>query len=161
MQAIKVAKEVQNKDELIKTAISEFGTYTNLVQNATDNTKEFNQSKLPKKLKESVLKVLESNKKQKKYLVSYIATIYTFNTLSGATELKGIMGLVKGMDVSVKYIGAPKYRLMAEGDNYSTAEEKIKKVEELIKSKLLNGVFEMEKEKLKKANEDILSTISA
>jgi translation initiation factor 2 subunit 1 len=161
IQAVKMAKEQPNKETLISTGLAEFGTYTNLVQNATDNTKEFAQSKLPKKLKESILKVLESNKKQKRYLVAYTATMYTYNTLSGATELRGIMNSIKELGVDVKYVGAPKYRLLAEGEDYAMAEEKIKKVEELVKEKLKKGVFEMEKEKLRKEKEDIISTMSA
>lgn len=160
-QSIKMAKEQPNKEELIKTAFSEFNTYTNLVQNATNNTKEFNQSKLPKKLKEAIIKVLESNKKQKKYIVAYTATIYTYNTLSGASELKAIMSSIKNLGVDIKYVGAPKYRLLAEGEDYTAAEGKIRKVEELIKQKLKKGVFEIEKEKLRKEKEDIISSISA
>jgi hypothetical protein len=49
---------------------------------------------------------------------------------------------------------------MAEGTDYSDAEEKIKNVETLIKDKLAKGVFEIEKEKLRKEKEDIISTIS-
>jgi translation initiation factor 2 subunit 1 len=160
LQSIKMAKEQPNKEAMITTAISEFGTYTNLVQNATNNTKEYEQSKLPKKIKDAIIKVLESNKKQKKYLVSYIATIYTYNTLSGASELKSIMSSIKDLGVQIKYVGAPKYRLMAESEDYAMAEAKIKSVEDLIKEKLKKGVFEIEKEKLKKEKEDIISTIS-
>jgi len=159
-QALKTAKEQQNKEALISTALSEFGSYTNLVQNATNNTKEYAKSELPKKLKESIIKVLESNKKQKRYLVAYTATIYTYNTLSGASELRDLISSIKELGVDVKYIGAPKYRMLAEGDDYSKAEEKIKKVEELAKQKLKRGVFEVEKEKLRKEKEDIISTMS-
>jgi translation initiation factor 2 subunit 1 len=161
LQAMKMAKEQPNKEQIIKMAISEFGTYTNLVQNATASTPEFEQSKLPKKLKDAIIKVLESNKKQKRYIVSYIATIYTYNTLSGASELKGLMSSIKSLGVDVRYVGAPKYRFLAEGGDYSMAEAKIKSAEELIKERLKKGVFEIEKEKLRKEKEDIISTLSA
>lgn len=161
MQSIKMSKEQPNKDALIATAFQEFGTYTNLVNNATANTKEYVQSKLPKKLKEAIVKVLESNKKQKRHIVSYIATLYTYNTLSGATELKNIINSIKDIGVNVTYIGAPKYRLVSEGDDYTIAEEKIRKAEELVKEKLKKGVFEIEKEKRRKEKEDIMSTIGA
>lgn len=161
LQTIKVAKEQQNKDELIRTALAEFGTYTNLVNNATSNTKEFTISKLPKKLKESIIKVLESNRKQKRHVVSYMATFYTYNTISGATEIRNLINMIKNIGVDVTYIGAPKYRLMAEGEDYSVAEEKIKKAEELMKEKLKKGVFEIEKEKRRKEKEDIMATIGA
>ncbi|MGD0728520.1 MAG: S1 RNA-binding domain-containing protein [Candidatus Micrarchaeaceae archaeon] len=160
LQSLKMAKEQPNKEELIKTALQEFGTYTNLIENATTDTKEFTQSKLPKKLKEAIMKVLEANKKQKRHIVSYIATLYTYNTLSGATELRGIITAIKEMGVDVNYIGAPKYRLISEGADYSIAEDKINKVKELIKEKLKKGVFEIEKEKRRKEKEDIMATIS-
>lgn len=161
LQSIKISKEQQNKDTLTSTVLSEFGTYTNFIQNATDNTKEFTQSKLPKQLKDTILQVLEANKKQKRYLVSYIATIYTYNTSSGASELRSLMGSIKNLGIDVRYIGAPKYKFLAEGEDYSKAEAKIKSAESLIKSKLKKGVFELEKEKLKKEKESIMSTISA
>jgi len=160
-QAVKMVKEQPNKEALIATGLLEFTTYTNLVQNATNNSKEFNDSKLPKKLKDAILKVLESNKKQKRYLVSYIATIYTYNTLSGASELRSLMESIKKTGVEVKYIGAPKYRFLAEGEDYVVAESKIRTVEKLITDNLTKGVFEIAKEKLRKEKEDIISTISA
>ena len=49
--------------------------------------------------------------------------------ISGASELREIMSSIKGNGVDVKYIGAPKYSLMAEGTDYIHAEEKIRKVE--------------------------------
>ncbi len=70
------------------------------------------------------------------------------------------MGEIRKLGVDVKYVGAPKYRFLAEGEDYSMAEEKIKKAEEMIRKKLKKGVFEIEKEKLRKENEDILSTMS-
>jgi translation initiation factor 2 subunit 1 len=160
LQAVKTAKEQENKEALIKTATTEFGTYTNLVQNATNSTNEFAQSKLPKKVKELILKELESKRKQKRFLVAYLATLYTFNTVSGASELRGIMSSIKELGVDVKYIGAPRYRLLAEGSDYASAEAKIKKAEMLVKDRLKKGVFELEKEKLKKEKEDIMSAIS-
>jgi translation initiation factor 2 alpha subunit (eIF-2alpha) len=159
LQALKKTNEVQTKDALISTVVSEFNTYTNMVQNATSNTKEFTQSKLPKKIKDALLKIIEANRKQKRYFVSYVATIYTYNTESGASELREIMDSVKKMGVEVGYIGAPKYQLFSEGTDYADAESKIAKARGLIESKIKNGVFELEKEKLKKDKEDIMSAI--
>lgn len=161
LQAVKVSKEQQNKDALVNTALSEFGSYTALVENATNDTKEFSQSKLPKKLKETIIKVLEANRKQKRYLVSYIATMYTYNTVSGASELRGLLGSIKDLGVSVRYVGAPKYKLLAEGEDYTKAEAKIRAVESLVKNRLKKGFFSIEKEKLKKEKENIISTIGA
>ena len=86
-QAIKQAG-LREKDSITNSLHVEFGTYANLFQNATDNTEQFNKLDIPKKLKEEIQKAIEANRKEKKHNVSYIATITTYNTESGATELK-------------------------------------------------------------------------
>lgn len=159
LQAIKKTNEPQAKEALMAIVVSEFGSYTNMVQNATENTSEFVQSKLPKKIKDTLIKILEANKKQKRYFVSYLATIYTYNTESGATELRSLMEAIKKLGIEISYIGAPKYKFFSEGTDYANAESKITKVTELIESKIKNGSFQIEKEKLKKEKEDIMSTI--
>jgi len=157
-QATKAVKE-ENKEALIATAMSEFKTYTELVSNATENTPQFAASTLPKKLKDALLKAIELNRKKKRFIVSYIMKLYTYNTLTGATELRKLLGEVKGAGIEVSYIGAPRYRLVSEDTDYTKAEDKIRKAETIIRESLAKGVFEMEKEKLKKAKEDILEEI--
>jgi len=155
-----VKKEKAGKDELSPIIIQEFGTYTNFMENALNNTPEFEKSTLPKKVKEAFIKALEQNRKQKRYFVSYIATISTYNTESGATELRSLMKEIKETGVELGYIGAPKYRLFAEGTDYVNAEAKIDKVRELVTATLKKGgMFEIEKEKLKKEKEDIMANI--
>ena len=158
-QTQKKEKYAGSKEDLEAIIKQEFGTYTRMMENALASTPEFAQSKLPKKVKDAFVKVLEQNKKQKRYFVSYIATISTYNTESGATELRNLMKEITDSGIDLGYIGAPKYRLFAEGKDYSDAEAKIAKVQGLITSKLKKGVFEMEKEKLKKEKEDIMATI--
>src|SRR5271157_1758149 len=58
LQAIKEAGEQPNKDSLIQSALTEFKTYTNLVENAKNNTEEFKKSILSKKLKSAIIKVI-------------------------------------------------------------------------------------------------------
>ncbi len=158
-QVLKKEKYAGSKEELAAAIIQEFGTYTNMMENAVASTPEFAQSKLPKKVKEAFVKILEQNRKQKRYFVSYIATITTYNTESGATELRGLMKEIKDTGVELGYIGAPKYRLFAEGTDYTDAEAKIARVQEIVASRLKKGVFEIEKEKLKKEKEDIMANI--
>lgn len=158
-QTTKKEKDVKEKEDLSTIIIQEFGTYTNFMENALNSTPEFAQSKLPKKIKDAFVKALEQNRKQKRYFVSYIATISTYNTESGATELRSLMKEIKETGVELGYIGAPKYRLFAEGTDYTDAEAKIDKVREIVSTKLKKGVFEIEKEKLKKEKEDIMATI--
>jgi translation initiation factor 2 subunit 1 len=158
-QAIKEAGELPNKDALTQTALTEFETYTNLMEHAKSNTEEFKKSVLSKKLKAAIIKVIEANRREKKYEVSYIVTLSTYNTASGATELRDILTNIKNTGIDVRYISAPKYRLMSEGVDYTDAEKKISQAEAIIKEKLKKGSFSMEKEKFKKAKESILESI--
>ncbi|MDE1832827.1 MAG: S1 RNA-binding domain-containing protein [Candidatus Micrarchaeota archaeon] len=157
-QAAKTSKE-ENKEALASIALSEFKTYTELVSNAAENTPQFAASKLPKRFKEALLKALETNRKKRRFVVSYIMKLYTYNTMSGATELRKLLGEVRDTGIEVSYIGAPRYRLVSEDVDYTKAEDKIRRAEAIIKERLTKGVFEIEKEKLKKAKEDILEEI--
>jgi translation initiation factor 2 alpha subunit (eIF-2alpha) len=158
-QTLKITGDTKGKDALSGLLISEFGSYTKFMENAVSGTAAFSQSKLPTSVKDAFLRALEANRKQKQYIVAYIATITTYNTKSGAAELREIMRDIKGHGIGVTYIAAPKYRLVSEGKDYADAEEKINEVKGLIGARMKNGVFEIEKEKLKKEKEDIMSTI--
>ena len=160
-QSIKMAGMYEDKPALVQKALSEFSTYTNLMDNATSDSEEFKKSTLPKKLKDLLLENYEANRKKRRYIVAYTMKLSTFNTMSGVTELKDIITSVKSLGIAVNYIGAPHYRLVAEGEDYSNAEDKIKQAAQLVQSKLKKGIFEIEKEKLKKAKEDIMSTTQA
>ncbi len=136
-----------------------FGTYAALFQHAADNSEQFESLKVPKRFKEEIQKAIEANKKEKKHEVSYIATISTYNTESGAVELRNLFTDAVSDGVIVSYISAPKYRFAADGKDYSEAEAKIKKAEMDISSKLKKGIFKLEKEKIRKEKEDILAQI--
>ncbi len=161
IQAINKAQEQSKKAELTNIVLSEFHSFINLIVNATNNTKEYKESLLPKKLKDTIIKVIEANKKEKIYHVSYILTLLTYNTLSGISELNSLLLSLKNQDIDVSYISAPKYRLIASSTvNYFEAEEKIKKSIDLVKQKLNNGVFNIEKEKIKKEKENIINELN-
>jgi translation initiation factor 2 subunit 1 len=159
LQAIRSSGLEQHKNEIVSQAASEFGSYTNLVRSAAGSTKEFESSKLPKKLKETMEKLIETSRKKKKYDVSYLMKLTTFNTKSGATELREILSGIRGKGVTVQYISAPKYHLLAEGSDYADAEGKIKSASDFVTAKLKKGEFEIEKEKRKKEKEDIMSSL--
>jgi translation initiation factor 2 subunit 1 len=160
-QSVKMSGLYDEKQALIQRALTEFSTYTNLMDNALADSEEFKKSALPKKLKDTLIENYESNRKKRRYIVAYTMTLSTFNTMSGITELRDIISEVKRLGINVSYIGAPHYRLVAEGEDYSKAEEKIAQATQLVQSRLKKGVFEIEKEKLKKATEDILSSTQA
>jgi translation initiation factor 2 alpha subunit (eIF-2alpha) len=158
-QNLRSSGEHQNKNEISQMVISQFGSYTNMFQQASLNTEQFANFRIPKKLKDEIQAAIKASRKQKKHKVVYSATISTFNTRSGAAELRDIFSKVRSGGVEVLYVSAPKYRLIAEGENYAEAEDRIKEAEGLISAKLKNGIFKLQKEKLKKEKEDILKQI--
>ncbi len=159
LRALHSANLEPQKESLVALAKTEFPTFTALMRAATENTEEFKASKLPKKAKDEMLKLLETSRKKKRYIVSYIMQLSSYNTKNGASELRGILAAIKEKDVEVQYISAPKYHLSAEGKDYADAESKIKSASEVVTSKLKKGLFEIEKEKLRKEKEDIMSTL--
>ncbi len=160
IQAINKSKNQSHKEELILNALSEFKTFTNFIYHANNSTTEYSSSTLSKKFKDTIIKLLKANKKERKYPVSYILTLLTYNTVSGISELNSILIYLQSQDIKVSYISAPKYRLIAYGNNYLEAEEKIKIATDAAKQKLKNGIFEIEKEKLKKQKENIIDELN-
>ncbi len=150
---------MQPRDEILGRLHAEFGSYANLFQQATANSAQFDNLKAPKRLKEELQKAIEANRKEKKHNVSYIATLETYNTESGATELREMLASALADGVEISYISAPKYRFSADGKDYVEAESKVKKAEAAITAKLKKGIFKLEKEKLRKEKEDILAQI--
>ncbi len=158
-QAIRTTGFEQQKSDINAQVLQEFGDFTNFVRNAAENTKEFEESKIPKKLKEAIIKLIENSKKKKKYEVSYIMRLSTFNTKSGITELRELIKGIKEKGVEVQYISAPKYHLSAEGKDFADAESKIKYASDFVTARLSKGEFEVEKEKHKREKEDIMATL--
>ncbi len=159
MQAVRASGLEQQKAGIATQAAQEFGSYTELIRSAAGATKAFEGSKLPKKLKETLQKLIETSRKRKRYIVSYIMKLTTYNTKGGAKELREIVSEIKSNGVAVQYISAPKYHLSAEGKDYTEAEGKIRSASDVVNTRLKKGTFEIEKEKHKKEKEDIMSTL--
>ncbi|MCL4411329.1 S1 RNA-binding domain-containing protein [Candidatus Marsarchaeota archaeon] len=159
LQAVRASGEDRQKEQLAQQALSEFGSYTALVQAATGVTDEWKGSKLPKKLKDAILSIIEASRKRRKYEVAYMMKLSTSNTTSGISELNSALLDAEKSGVSIMYISAPKYRMDAQGKDYSDAENKIKAAIELIRSKVKDSTLELEKEKLKKDKESILDAL--
>ena len=142
--------------------ISQFKTYTNFVKALSEESKSGNELetvKVPKRVKEAVLRIINASKQNKKYIVAYNLSMSTQNTIDGIDNIKNILRDISHEDVNVSYVSAPKYKLVAEGTDYMNAEDKIKQAVSIIKSKLKNGSFSIEKEKLKKEKEDIINSL--
>lgn len=121
-RALKVSGLQPKKEQLGATVSEEFSSYTNLFYNATDNTQEFENSKLPKKLKETFAKLISANKKVRSFTVSYLLTVSTSDSVAGASALRKLFTTIADTGALAKYISAPKYRIVATGASYAEAE---------------------------------------
>jgi translation initiation factor 2 subunit 1 len=158
-QSIK-ASGVKGTEEKMERIRVENRGYSELFQHAISEDEWFENLNIPEKLKEEIKKIIKANMKEKKKEVSYIVTMTSYNTESGASELRSILEDGRKTGVEIFYISAPKYRFSAEGKDYSEAENKIKKALNIAESRLSKqGVFKFEKEKLKREKDDILAQI--
>ncbi|MGC8730154.1 MAG: S1 RNA-binding domain-containing protein [Candidatus Micrarchaeia archaeon] len=156
VQAIMRSQMAQKKDAYIQIVKDEFSSYRDLMQNALENTQKYEDSALPKKLKQTLRNLILANTKEKMHKVAYILTLQTNNFMSGITELRSMLTKVQVLGVKVHYLGAPKYLISAEAKTFPEAEDKIKEAQKIILSELSNGVFAIEKEKLKKDKPGLL-----
>jgi translation initiation factor 2 subunit 1 len=118
--AAKIQDEANIRDQISKT----FVTYSELIDYIYENKKLDN---VDKNFEKAMLEIVEKNIKPKVYEVSYIASFQVYNTESGISTIRKTFHEIEGLDVTVTYLGAPNYSLVARGDNYPKAEEKIKK----------------------------------
>ncbi len=151
----------KNIEELAALAISEFGTFTNLAKAVMEKAPGLKTSKLPAPLLSAIEENIKSIMRRRTFKVSYIMTLLNYNTKSGASQNNDIFSKISAAGVKLAYISAPKYRVVAEGDSYPEAEEKIKKIEEIMQKAKLKGVFSLEKEKLRKEKESVFESYFA
>jgi translation initiation factor 2 subunit 1 len=160
-QALKEAKITSRsqKDTYSENIVSAYGSFTNFIKGIAEKPDSMEGVKLPPRLREAVLKLIEASKKEKTYKVVYFLTMFTYNTKAGISQIREILSDIKNNKVDVEYIGAPKYRLISEGEDYIEAENHIQDSLKIIKSKLKNGEFSLEKEKLKREKLDIINKL--
>ena len=160
-QALKEAKITteEEKEATTKIILSVFPSFTEFMKNANNGTEGFNKLKIPKKLKDSIINIIESNKKEKIYKVVYNLTMSTYNTADGIIQIKEALLKIIKNGIAVEYVSAPKYRLLAEAGDYIEAEKKIKEATDSIMGMFSDGIFIMEKEKLKREKSDIMDNI--
>ncbi len=160
-QALKEVKITTNeeKEATTKIILSVFPSFTEFMKNANNNTEEFSKLKISKKLKDAIINIIESNKKEKVYKVVYTLTMSTYNTKEGILQIREALVKMIKIGVTVEYISAPKYRLLVEANDYLEAEKKLKDATDSISEMFSDGVFVMEKEKQKKEKSDIMDNI--
>ncbi len=153
---------VPQRTEINNYIMATFNNYTNFVKALGEEGESKGEAegiKVPKRFKEAVLRIIEASRQNKKYIVAYDLSMSTQDTMNGIDNIKDILQSINHEGVEISYVSAPKYKLVAEGADYTEAEEKIKRAASIIKSKLKNGSFNIEKEKLKKEKEDIMNRL--
>lgn len=160
-QAMKEAKvsPKEQKDEYNKYILATFNSFTRFIKDANDKAPSFDEAKLPKKLKETLARLIEASKKEGEHKVSYLLTLSVYNTQNGIGQIRQLLSDMEASHVEVDYIGAPRYRLTAEGPDYIAAEQYIQDATKLLKEKLKDGRFSIEKEKLKRKQIDIINRL--
>ncbi len=160
-QAMKEAKvsPKEKRDQYNEYVLSEFRSFTKFIKSAADNTEGFAAAKLPQKLKETLQKLIESSRTTREHKVAYILSMFTYNTMEGIDQIRRILQTIEANKVTVEYIGAPRYRLIAEGNDYPEAEEHIQDSLSTIKDMLKEGQYSIEKEKIKKEKVDIINRL--
>ncbi len=158
-RAIKTTGMARQETHIKDTLMSEFGTYTNFHNNMLDNTTRFKNSAIPKELKQAYSSVIETNRKKKKYWVSYTVTIVDYDTENGISEIKNALAGIQKGGVEVSYLGAPKYLFTSTGSDYIEAEKNIKQAVSALKASIKNGDIEVKKNKTKNEKSSILEKI--
>ncbi len=158
MKEAKVSPKEQ-RDAYVSYVLTSFGSFTSFMKGAADNTTDFENAKLPKKLKDSLRRLIEASKSVSEHKVTYLLNISTFDTQNGITQIRDMLSDIEKASVEVEYIGAPRYKLVAAGPDYPTAESRIEAAKAIIKQKLKDGRFSIEKEKVRKEKVDIINRL--
>ena len=138
-QAIIATKNNDKKPEIISKLSTKAPTYTEII-NDSYSDKDYLTSLLGETLSKALHEIVVKNTKPKVCKVSYVVDMKTTDTKSGVSTIKTIFSDIESLGVKVLYLGAPKYRLIAEDSTYPNAEAKIKKAQKVFEknSKKIN-----------------------
>ena len=98
----------------------------------------------PKKVADVLVELVKSSIKKPKAVVKAIATIKSYSP-NGLEEVKEILKKVKAKyKANIHYLGAPRYMIIVEDEDYKKANKRMKKIEEFILSSSNESSFEWE-----------------
>jgi translation initiation factor 2 subunit 1 len=152
---IKDLGEEKQKDKIAADISSEFGSYAQLYFDLTEGTARFDESRLPKKLKDSLKTFITEQNEKKRHKVLYVLEMAVEDTEDGITKINKALKNAESAGVEISYISSPKYRMVAEGKDYKDSEEKVKEAVNIIRAGLKGVEVNVEKEKIKKDKEGI------
>ncbi len=131
-KALAGSKSEQKKDEIIKEIAKSEQTYRDLVNDIfekKDPLSDFSD----KNFKDALYDIVFKNIKPKKFIVSYVLELNAADPGSDVSIIKEALSAIEREGVEVLYLGAPRYRLVAEGPSYPKAEDKIRAAENTLK----------------------------
>ncbi len=128
--AISESKAKLDYETVKKTIIDHFGDLFSCFQSAFDDEKNFGDLDVPQSLKSAITEVAKKNIKKAVIEISGIASITCYDG-DGVNKIKNMLDLSK--EVSVTYLGAPRYKFSVTSDNYKSAEKSLASAVEHIK----------------------------
>ncbi len=137
-------------EECIKIIKKEYPLLYDIFEEAAKNSKTLKKINLPKEIKDAILEIC-SNIKIPSVEVRGIMEI-TCMKPNGIDIIRKALTSVEDENVSISYIGAPKYRIMVRGENFKVAEKLLSKSIDNIKSMITKGggTFNFVREESKK-----------
>ncbi len=145
-QAIINSKQEQKKDKIKEELGNKFITYTNLFNTLLEDNKAIDFIK-NKGFAEALLEIISKNIKPKKYIVSYTVELKIIDPKESIKKIKALLLEINKLGIDILYLGAPKYRFTAEGQDYISAEEKIKESKKILE-KNRSVFFSMKNDKV-------------
>jgi len=152
-QVGKQTKLKEKEIEDIKTElIANFeDLYSALEEISTDEKGALKDIKLPKKFEEMLITVSKNAIKQSKAVIKGILSFTVYDS-EGVDIIQKSLGKIKDFKnakIDILYLGAPKYEIRIEAEDYKTAEKTlekfIKKLEEKTAGKIVDISFEKKK----------------
>ncbi|MEM0200809.1 MAG: S1 RNA-binding domain-containing protein [Candidatus Micrarchaeaceae archaeon] len=137
-QALILSKQESKKDKIKQELSEKFITYTNLFNKLLEDQKSIDFIK-NKQFSESLLDIISKNIKPKKYIVSYTVELKIIDPKVSIKKLKTVLEEINKKGIDILYLGAPKYRFTTEGEDYISAENKIKESKSILEKN--NFVF--------------------
>ena len=128
-----------------KELIKSYDSLYNAFEAISENEKILDEIQLDKKIKEILLKYIKEKVKRREIKIAATLTISS-NLPNGIEVIKEAIKAVseKNKSLTIKYLGAPKYRLTLTAKDYKSAEKEIIAIKEkgisLMKNK---GVFDL------------------
>ncbi|MEM3272777.1 MAG: S1 RNA-binding domain-containing protein [Candidatus Micrarchaeaceae archaeon] len=143
-QALKASNKLNERDQILEKISQKFSTYTDLIFSVSRDEGVLNELQLDPKFKDALIEIVSKSIKPRVYKVAY--TIELNQDTASIDMIKKAFLEVEASGAEVRYLGSPRYKVLASGESYPEAEEKIKKATEALRKYFGEG-FKIAKDK--------------